>query len=357
LTGGVAHDFNNLLAAVLGGLRLLEARLQLGEREKKIVDHMRYAAESGAELVRRLMAFARKQELTPTSLDPSRLRDTVSGLVEHALGDRIEVEWRVPAKGLSLYVDAAQLELALVNLLINARDAMPDGGAIQVTMDQAERPADAPPSTEPGEFLRILVEDQGQGIPPELIERVTEPFFTTKSAGKGTGLGLSRVAGFIQQSGGVFRIASESGRGTTIEMILPATRAEQADKAAAETEHAADIGIASVLVVDDDESVRLILSEQLRDLGLEVTVAEDGRQALEMLEQGGDRPEFVLTDFSMPRLDGMGLLAAVRGKWPCIKGAIMTGNPQENLADCDPGVTVIRKPIDPAELKRLLSES
>jgi signal transduction histidine kinase len=357
LTGGVAHDFNNLLAAVLGGLRLLENRLSLGEREKKIVDHMRHAAESGAELVRRLMAFARKQDLTPTSLAPTRLRDTVAGLIEHAMGDRIAVEWRVPAEGLCLYVDAAQLELALVNLLINARDAMPEGGSIRVTMEEAERPADAPPSAEPGEFLRIRVEDQGEGIPPELLERVTEPFFTTKSAGKGTGLGLSMVAGFIQQSGGVFRIASECGRGTTIEMVLPATRAEQSGKAAPDAEHAADIGIASVMVVDDDESVRLILSEQLRDLGLEVTVAEDGRHALELLEQGPGKPEFVLTDFSMPRLDGMGLLEAVRGKWPCIKGAIMTGNPQENLADCDPGITVIRKPIDPAELKRLLAEA
>ena len=185
---------------------------------------------------------------------------------------------------------------------------------------------------------------------------MTEPFFTTKSAGKGTGLGLSMVAGFIQQSGGVFRIESEGGRGTAIEMVLPATRAEQADTPAPDAEQASEIGIASVLVVDDDESVRLILSEQLRDLGLEVSVAEDGRHALELLEQGPDQPEFVLTDFSMPGLDGMGLLEAVRGKWPCIRGAIMTGNPQENLANCGPGVTVIRKPIDPAELKRLLAE-
>jgi signal transduction histidine kinase len=356
LTGGVAHDFNNLLAAVLGGLRLLENRLQLGEREKKIVDHMRHAAESGAELVRRLMAFARKQDLTPTSLAPARLRDTVAGLIEHAMGDRIAVQWHVPAEGLCLYVDAAQLELALVNLLINARDAMPDGGSISVTMDQAERPADAPPSAEPGEFLRIRVEDEGEGIPPELLERVTEPFFTTKSAGKGTGLGLSMVAGFIQQSGGVFRITSESGRGTVIEMVLPATRAAQEGKVSPDAEHA-DIGIASVLVVDDDESVRLILSEQLRDLGLQVTVAEDGKHALDLIEQGPDQPEFVLTDFSMPRLDGMGLLQAVRGRWPGIRGAIMTGNPQEKLADCDPGVTVIRKPIDPGELRRLLAEA
>ncbi len=352
LTGGVAHDFNNLLAAVLGGLRLLEARLALGERERKIVEHMRYAAESGAELVRRLMAFARKQELSPSSLAPARLRDTVSGLIAHAMGDRVAVEWRLPETDLQLYVDGAQLELALVNLLINARDAMPDGGTVRVTIEEA-----APPGGAKGDFLRIRVEDEGEGIPGELLERVTEPFFTTKSAGKGTGLGLSMVAGFVQQSGGEFAIESESGRGTRIAMVLPATHAEAAGDAAADTEHASDIAIGSVLVVDDDESVRLILSEQLRDLGLVVSVAEDGRDALEQIERGPERPEFVLTDFSMPRLDGIGLLEAVRGKWPCIKGAIMTGNPQESLASCDPRISIIRKPIDPNELKRLLAEA
>jgi signal transduction histidine kinase/ActR/RegA family two-component response regulator len=352
LTGGVAHDFNNLLAAVLGGLRLLEGRLQMGEREKRIVDHMRHAAESGAELVRRLMAFARKQELTPTSVDPHQLRDSVDGLISHAMGDRTAVEWHIADDIARLYVDAAQLELALVNLLINARDAMPGGGTIRVTIERA----DPPTQVQADEVVRIRVEDEGEGIAPEMLERVTEPFFTTKAAGKGTGLGLSMVAGFIQQSGGVFRIESESGRGTLIEMDLPATRNATAPEDQADSEHGAEIGVTSVLVVDDDESVRLILSEQLRDLGLDVSVAEDGRHALEVLEQGEDQPEFVLTDFSMPRLDGMGLLEAVRGKWPGIRGAIMTGNPVESLASCASGVTVIRKPIDPKELKRLLAE-
>jgi len=140
-------------------------------------------------------------------------------------------------------------------------------------------------------------------------------------------------------------------------MVLPATRSDQPGEAASEAEPASEIGVGSVLVVDDDECVRLILSEQLRDLGRKVTVAEDGRHALELLEQEHDRPEFVLTDFSMPRLDGMGLLEAVRGRWPRIRGAIMTGNPQESLASCDPGIPVIRKPIDPSELKRLLGDA
>ena len=354
LTGGVAHDFNNLLAAVLGGLRLLETRIELGEREQKIFEHMRHAAENGAELVRRLMAFARKQELLPTSVDPRRLCQSVAGLVEHTLGGLVTVEWRVPEKGPHLYVDEAQLELALVNLLINARDAMPDGGKAVVAIEETTIPGDA---GEQRDFLQIRVSDEGGGIAPELIERVTEPFFTTKAAGKGTGLGLSMVAGFVEQSGGVFRIRSEAGRGTVVDMILPTTTISSQAEAVRDPEHAPDISIGSVLVVDDDESVRLILSEQLRDLGLDVEVAEDGERALAMLANGAGATEMVLTDFSMPGLDGMALLEAIRERWPAIKGAIMTGNPQESLARCDPAIPVIHKPINPIELKRLLAEN
>ena len=354
LTGGVAHDFNNLLAAVLGGLRLLETRVEFGEREQNIFEHMRHAAESGTELVRRLMAFARKQELLPTSVDPRRLCKSVAGLVEHTLGGLVTVEWQVPEKGPHLYVDEAQLELALVNLLINARDAMPDGGKVVVSIDETTIADDA---GQQRDFLQIRVSDGGGGIAPELIERVTEPFFTTKAAGKGTGLGLSMVAGFVEQSGGVFRIRSEAGHGTEVEMVLPTTTVSKQSDPAKDADQDSVISIGSVLVVDDDESVRLILSEQLRDLGLEVAVAEDGEGALAMLANGAAATEFVLTDFSMPGLDGMALLAAVRKKWPRIKGAIMTGNPQESLTRCDPTIPVLHKPIDPRELKRLLAES
>jgi signal transduction histidine kinase len=226
LTGGIAHDFNNLLAAVLGGLRLLETRVELGKREKQIFEHMRHAAESGAELVRRLMAFARKQELAPTSVDPRGLAKSVGGLVEHTLGGLVTVEWQVPKKGLQLFVDEAQLELALVNLLINARDAMPEGGRIDVSIEPARLPDRA---GEIGDYLRIKVRDEGEGIPPELMERVTEPFFTTKAAGKGTGLGLSMVAGFVEQSGGTFRIRSEPRLGTEVVMFLPTTEADRSE--------------------------------------------------------------------------------------------------------------------------------
>ena len=355
LTGGIAHDFNNLLAAVIGGLHLLERRLELEERERGILERMRHAAENGVELVRRLMAFARKQELSPTSIDPERLRDSVAGLVDHLLGAGIAIEWKVPRKGPRFHADEAQLELALVNLLINARDAMPDGGTIEVTVEEAERPEDAAPEVTASHWLRISVRDEGTGIPAELIDRVTEPFFTTKEAGKGTGLGLSMVAGFVEQSGGSFDIASEPGKGTRIDMVFPATTEDKQRRERARTGEEGHSGlVGSVLVVDDDPGARVILSEQLRDLGLVVAEAESAESALALL-QNGAMSEFILTDLSMPGMDGLSLLQAVRGRWPEKRGALMTGNPHSNLASCDPPVPVIHKPVDVGELRRLLA--
>jgi CheY-like chemotaxis protein len=335
-------------------LRLIEGRVELAPREKQIFDQMRNAAEKGAELVRRLMAFARKQELTPSCIEPRTLRDSVAGLVDHALGDDVTIDWRLADEGLRLYADEAQLELALVNLLINARDAMPDGGTIAVAIEPAKAPENAGSSDE---WLRIRIRDEGCGISPELIERVTEPFFTTKAVGKGTGLGLSMVAGFIEQSGGVFRIDSDLGRGTQIDMILPATRAESEAAATAAPQEDPKRLVGSVLLVDDDASVRLILSEHLRDLGLKVSVAEDAAHALRLLESNGHTPDFVLTDLSMPGMDGFNLLGAIGERWPKIRGAVMTGNPQERVARCDPQFSVIHKPIEFGELKRLLASA
>ncbi len=353
LTGGIAHDFNNLLASILGGVRLLENRIEMGDRERKIFEHMRHAAESGAELVRRLMAFARKQELSPASVDPHDVFQSVAGLVEHTLGGLITVEWRVPEVSPQLFVDQAQLELSLVNLLINARDAMPDGGKISVSIDEIEQPDEAG-AVRP--FLRIRVQDEGDGIPPDLIERVIEPFFTTKAAGKGTGLGLSMVAGFVEQSGGTFNIRSDAGQGTEVNMILP-TAASREEAVHLEVDYAHEITLKSVLVVDDDEGVRLVLSEQLRDFGLEVATAENAERALAMLRNGAAKTEFVLTDFSMPGLDGLTLLSTIHETWPAIRGAIMTGNPQESLRTCDPTIPVIHKPVSPQELRRILAET
>ena len=349
LTGGVAHDFNNMLAAVMGGLDLFERRLELADREKQIVAHMRHAAERGAELVRRLMTFARKQTLSPVAIDPGELAESVSGLIEHSFAREIEIRWNIAADGFQLFADRSQLELAMMNLLINARDAMPDGGRIDVNI--------ARPKGAAGEALSIAVRDRGSGIPADIVEKVTEPFFTTKPAGKGTGLGLSMVAGFVQQSAGEMRIESREGEGTTIELVLPGVAAARLPANETLGEVASDQALVRrLLLVDDEEGVRMVVSEQLRELGIEVVSACGASEALEHLNAGPEF-DFVLTDLSMPGLDGVQLLDRVRRTWPLLSSAIMTGNPQK-LEKCNgtlADVRVLRKPVSLPELASVLT--
>ncbi len=355
LTGGVAHDFNNLLAAVLGGIHVLQKRVDFGEREQVVLDQMRHAAEQGAELVRRMMAFARKQDLTPTSVDPARLCDTVAGLVEHTMGGTVQIEWRCPETNHNLFVDQSQLELALVNLILNARDAMPRGGHVLVEVqdaDESELPADLPR----GAYLRICVADEGEGMAPALLDKITEPFFTTKEAGKGTGLGLSMVAGFVQQSGGKLNIKSSEGKGTTVELLLP-SMSRQADAAEiVAASESAVIGVKSVLLVDDDDAVRTVVAEQLRDLGLTVESVCDGASAIARLKAGGDSFDLLLTDFAMPGMNGIEtILSAVKLR-PGLRTLLMTGYADDEvLAEHRDSIAVLRKPVRMEELERVLA--
>lgn len=351
LTGGVAHDFNNLLAAVLGGIHILQRRVEFGDREQKIIDQMRHASEQGAELVRRMMAFARRQELSPTSVDPNFLCESVAGLVEHTLGGTIAIDWKCVKSKSNLFVDQSQLELALLNLILNARDAMPAGGQVTVTIEDSEHRSQDP--TQP--FLSIRVADQGEGISPELISKITEPFFTTKEAGKGTGLGLSMVVGFVQQSGGQLRIDSELGRGSTVEMILPATPQPAAAAEPKKTAPTAQIKIRNLLLVDDDVAVRTVLGEQLREMGLNVEEVADGTTAIERLKKGHEF-DFMLTDFAMPGINGLETIRRAIKQAPGIRAALMTGYAdEESTAEARAMVTVLRKPIELAELILALS--
>ena len=357
LTGGIAHDFNNLLSAVLGGLYLLERRLTLEEREQTVVTQMRHAAEQGAELVRRLMAFARKQDLTPASVDPNSLCKSVAGLVEHTLGGRVGIDWQCSGNVENLFVDKSQLELALVNLILNARDAMPQGGRIEVTIDGYEPGDDNNPLELPsGSYVRISVKDQGTGIPAGIVNRITEPFFTTKEAGKGTGLGLSMVTGFIQQSGGRMRIGSKPGEGATVELFLPSTPLPAPAADAIRTGRSKPISTSiAVLLVDDDEAVRTVLGEQLREMGFDVDEVGDGGSAIERLKANGGY-DVLLTDFAMPGMNGLDTIRTAVLQQPAINALLMTGNADEGaVANARDSVPVIRKPIDLNELMRRIA--
>jgi len=351
LTGGIAHDFNNLLSAVLGGLHLLERRVTLEGRDQLIIDQMRHAAEQGAELVRRMMAFARKQDLSPTSVDPRSLCKSVAGLIEHTLAGTIEIDWFCSDDVENLFVDRPQLELALVNLILNARDAMPAGGRITLSIDAADRSADELDLPD-GRYARIRVRDQGEGIPGDIVDRITEPFFTTKESGKGTGLGLSMVTGFVQQSGGKLRIESEPGAGTTVELILPATSQPAPAEAAKAAQPSPAGSNKAVLLVDDDVAVRTVLGEQLREMGFAVDEAGDGGSAIEKLKRNGGY-DVLLTDFAMPGMNGLDTIRSAVSQRPSIHALLMTGYADEDaVAGARDTVPVIRKPIDLDELMR-----
>ena len=351
LTGGVAHDFNNLLAAMLGGIHVLQKRLTVEDREQRIINEMRHAAEQGSELVRRMMAFARQQDLSPSSIEPSALCESIAGLVTRALGGTVVVKWHCAETALNLFVDQGQLELAVMNLIINARDAMPDGGEIAVSIEPSDGLAGHPHA------LRVRVADNGVGIPNDLLARVTEPFFTTKETGKGTGLGLSMVAGFAQQSGGRLDITSAPGKGTQIDLVLPATEAPAAQSSdGSETDHGWLAG-KSIMLIDDDNSVRLVLAEQLRDLGATVDEFASGQEAIDAVQSDQRDYDLILSDFAMPRMNGVDALRAIEKLAPESQQVLMTGYADDSRLAQDVEVTVIRKPIDFAKLADLVSFS
>ena len=319
----------------------------------------RHAAEQGSELVRRLLAFARRQQLQPACVEIEHLAKSVSDLLAHTLGGLVEVEWKMEGEPGCAFADEAQLELALMNLIINARDAMPDGGTITVSAeDRQVLPDQAEADLAPGNYIVLSVSDTGSGIAPDMIEQVMEPFFTTKEVGKGTGLGLSMVYGFAKQSGGAVRLESELGAGTRVEIWLP--RAEPQDPAAlaaldpaVEEDAAAPL---NVLLVDDHEGVRAITAGLLEDLGHQVTTAGDGPEALAMINASPDRFDLVVSDYAMPKLSGAELIRQARERAPELPAIIITGYAEsESIGQRPDNVAILSKPFTPEQLRASLA--
>ncbi len=357
LTGGIAHDFNNLLAAVLGGLRILKRRANLTDEHIKLVEMTEHAASQGAELIARMLAFSRKQQLSPGAVELERLESSVRHLLEHSLGGLVEVVWKIDPDAPPVFADAGQLELAVMNLVINARDAMPDGG--KITVECAPRDiADGDASAlAPGRYVCIAVDDEGSGIPADRIAQVTEPFYTTKEVGKGTGLGLSMVYGFSRQSGGDLVIESEVGKGTRIEIWLPAVDQQDLFSPAIDAEDDNDPSPAlGIVLVDDDSLVRATTAEMLRDLGHDVRDFGSAAEALDALESDDGACDLIMSDYAMPRMSGLELLERARLTCPTAKSILITGYADINqIAKKANGVPLLGKPFKINRLKQAIS--
>jgi signal transduction histidine kinase/CheY-like chemotaxis protein len=322
LTGGVAHDFNNLLMAVMGNLDLLRKRMPDDPRLKRLIDGAMQGAERGASLTQRLLAFARQQDLKAVAVDLGTLIRGMIDLLERSLGPRVALRLNIPAELPSAQIDANQLELAILNLAINARDAMQDGGSIDIRVTE-HRVGKGDPVLKAGDYLNVSVIDDGGGMSPETLKKAIEPFFSTKPVGMGTGLGLSMVHGLAVQLGGTLELTSVVGCGTTATLVLPMTdKMPEAVGAAHVPRHAARSAV--ILFVDDDPLIAMSTTEMLEDLGHRVIPASSGRHALEIL-RSGEPLDLMMTDHVMPGMTGVELAAHSREVRPLLPILLATG--------------------------------
>jgi len=325
LTGGVAHDFNNLLMVVLSSLELLRRRVPDDESLKRLIDNAAQGAKRGVTLTQRMLAFARRQELKPVAVDVRSLIEGMKDLIERSVDPTIEVSLDLPAELCPVLIDENQLELAILNLVVNARDAMPEGGTVRITA-RRETVGDRAGDLAPGSYICLAIIDSGCGMSSETLARATEPFFTTKGSGKGTGLGLPMVYGLAAQSGGNFVLSSIEGRGTTAELWLPvaAADASKASGAAAAQENHPELAPMLVVAVDDDPLVLSGTVSMLEDLGHTVLAAASARQALSLV-LGNARVAMVITDQVMPGMTGAELAARLDVERPGLPIILVSG--------------------------------
>ena len=360
LTGGMAHDFNNLLGIIIGNLDLAQPALEKVGDAGELVREALNAALRGADLTRRLLAFARRQPLRPQRVAISGLVAETVKLLSRTLGENIQISAELPERLWPVVVDPAQLEAALANLATNARDAMPSGGRLSITA--ANRPLDDDyaalhAEVKPGDYVMIEVSDTGTGMPPGVLAHIFEPFFTTKERGKGTGLGLAMVFGFMKQSGGHINVYSEPGVGTTFRLYLPRSREEAAEAREPEIPAPARASGETVLVVEDNEALRRVVARQVTDLGYRVIAVQDAAEALSLLER--ERVALLFTDVVMPgEMDGFGLAEHVLAHWPDVRVVLTSGFPEtttnRKLRSLAASTRLLSKPYRKTELAATL---
>jgi PAS domain S-box-containing protein len=352
LTGGIAHDFNNLLMAVLSSLELMRKRLPDDPKMLRLLENAVQGTQRGATLTKRLLAFARRQELKQEAVEIPAMVRGMTDLLGRSLGSSVEIETRFPLVSRPVWADANQLEMVLLNLVVNARDATPDGGKIIISMRDAKVSKGDGAALNPGPYICLSVSDNGSGMDAETLRRATEPFFTTKGVGKGTGLGLSMVHGLAEQLGGTFALKSLLGEGTTAELWLPAASGQvPVDEIAVAVRDTNEYRDAlTILVVDDDPLVLTNTIAVIEDLGHIAIAANSGAEALALLRRD-DAADLVITDQVMPHMSGLQLADAIKAEWPDLPVIIATG-----YADLPAGVGInfpkLSKPYTQAELAR-----
>jgi PAS domain S-box-containing protein len=353
MAGGIAHDFNNRLVVVMGYVELLKHELPVGSQLAEFADQILESAQRSAELTHQLLAFSRHQMLNPKSFEVHETLEGMRRMLQRLLGERIELRTILGAKR-SVYCDPGQLEQVIMNLAVNARDAMPEGGRI---IFETRDPESIPDDLKPGDYVELRVSDTGTGIPPEMLGRIFEPFFTSKGPAGGTGLGLATVDGIVRQSGGAVSVSSQVGRGSTFTVLLPAARPGQA--AAAVTEKVVEAVAPPtrreiVLVCDDDDAVRKLMCDVLRIVGYSILEARDGEHALEVARSHRGPIDLLLTDAVMPRLDGARLARRLRAADPTLPVLFVSGwsESAETRAEMAAQGELLSKPFLPGDLLR-----
>jgi len=358
LTGGIAHDFNNMLAVVIGSLDLLDRRFAGGDpRAKRYVDSAKDAARRAAQVTQRLLAFSRQQPLEPETVDANKLVAGMSDLLSHALGGTVQIETVLAAGLWRTHVDPNQLENAILNLAVNARDAMDQDGRLTIETANChldERYVAEHLGVQAGQYVMVAVSDTGAGMPPEVMAKAFDPFFTTKETGRGTGLGLSQVYGFVRQSSGHIKIYSEPGSGTTVKLYLPRLTRDAEEAPPRPSVQALPTGDAKevVLVVEDDAGVRQYSVDALTELGYQVLEADGGAAALKLIDSRGDIA-LLFTDVVMPEMNGRQLADEARRRRPGLRVLFTTGYSRNAVVHngvLDPDVQLIGKPFTVEEL-------
>ncbi|NYH15121.1 ATP-binding protein [Paraburkholderia bryophila] len=347
LTGGIAHDFNNLLNVIMVNAELI-ARVSSDERIRGMAATVKRATERGAKLTGQLLTFSRNSNLDLKAVDVVALLQGMRDIITVSLGSSIRYANEIEGEEMWTEADANQLELAILNLAINARDAMPGGGQLSIRVKQRTAPDE---TLADGRYVVLEVIDSGSGVPADVVSRVFDPFFTTKPIGKGTGLGLSQVYGIARQAGGTARLFSEEGAGTTVEIWLPLRERVAPQNEAASDVEANAVGEKRVLVVEDDGEVRAMLVESLRMLGYTVTEAADGRAGLNRLER--DKPDLLMVDFAMPGMNGIDVIAEARKMREDLPVILATGYADVDISGLAvKRCTILRKPFQLDDLAR-----